>query len=215
MEGPGAEEVRPRFPRWIGLGQQAPSYSSLEHIQDGIRSPAVDPLGGGHMVWVWEASAGGTPIERRSGRNRRQRFSRADCGCAEHGNEPTKPSGPSLSLIRRKTTDSFAAAHPMRSSVLSGCHPTFQTGSYDPSSATAAHEGARLQPERDGRVRCSAWLGIMVNPTIQLKQVNHASWRWRVKCRTALHLQPRPAVVCRQPRATHLRESCRPRERCQ
>ena len=26
-----------------------------------------------------------------------------------------------------------------------------------------AHEGVRLQPERDGRVRCSAWLGIRLS----------------------------------------------------
>ena len=36
-----------------------------------------------------------------------------------------------------------------------GCRPAERPKLSDP-----AHEGVRLQPERDGRVRCSAWLGV-------------------------------------------------------
>jgi hypothetical protein len=35
-----------------------------------------------------------------------------------------------------------------------------------PKLSDPAHEGARLQPGRDGRVRCSAWLGVRPRPRL-------------------------------------------------
>src|SRR2546427_6573344 len=88
------------------------------------------------------------------------------CDCARKCTHQTretheKKSTPSVKRSRESTEDNEGNEDAGRSFVLlvSLCSKPPGPHAERPKLSDPAHEGVRLQPGRDGRVRCSAWLG--------------------------------------------------------